>query len=116
MSFTSANDLRSRIEALPEIPRWKHQTLELSNSNFKPLTPIVLYWRDALEVAAHMASNPVFAQALEYDPYQLYDTSGTVRERVYGEFLSANWAWDYQVCVCESLGCIVDCAILGFIG
>lgn len=46
-----------------------------------------------------MASNPVFTQALEYDPYRLFDNSSGRSERVYSEFLSADWAWNYQACI-----------------
>lgn len=93
LTLTSAQDIRNRVEKLPEVPKWQHQTI-----SFPPYTtrdPIVLYWRDGLEVIASLFSNPVFANAMEYTPYQLLE-EGT-GARAYGEFMSANYAWDYVV-------------------
>lgn len=59
--------------------------------------PIVLYYRDALDVVADLFGNPIFATCLETTPYQLIDLSTTANERVYGEFMSGEFAWDYQV-------------------
>lgn len=58
---------------------------------------MVLYYRNALHVAQHLFSNPVFASCMEFDPYKLFDTQDGKHLRVYEEFLSANFAWDYQV-------------------
>jgi hypothetical protein len=92
-SFSSSRDLRSRIEALPSIPHWKHQ--EFTLPGYKTNSPMIVYWRDGLEVAAHLFSNPIFANCLELNPYRLFE--GT--DRVYGEFMSGDFAWDYQACV-----------------
>lgn len=57
---------------------------------------MILYWRDGLEVIEYMFSNPVFATCLETAPYKLSDEDG---QPVIGEFMSAQFAWDCQVCI-----------------
>lgn len=91
-TFSSAADLRGRIEMLPEVPRWSYQEIILENHRTKE--PMVLYYRNGLDVIAQLFSNPVFAHHLEMTPYKLSDESN---KRVYGEFMSADFAWNYQV-------------------
>jgi hypothetical protein len=57
---------------------------------------MTLYWRDGLEVIKHLFANPVFANCMETNPYQLLEADTGLR--VYGEFMSAEYAWNYQVC------------------
>ncbi|KAF8230855.1 hypothetical protein L208DRAFT_1058103, partial [Tricholoma matsutake] len=97
-SFKSAHNLCACIEALPEVPWWKHQTITVNNAHNVPYqtnSPLILYWHNGLEVAAHLFSNPVFAQCLELKPYRLYDTTDA-HLCVYGEYMSGDHAWDYQ--------------------
>lgn len=98
-SFTSARDLRDRFEMLPGVPEWRVK--ELTIPGYSTKEPMVLYYRDGLEVVEHMFANPVFAQCMEYTPYRLFDDQGA---RAIGEFMSANFAWDYMVCSLLSLG------------
>lgn len=63
--------------------------------NYRTKEPMVLYYRSGLEVIASLFKNPVFAHHLEMTPYKLSDDGGN---RVFGEFMSAEFAWDYQVC------------------
>lgn len=60
--------------------------------------PMVLYWRDGPEVIKHLFANPVFFQCMDLVPYHLTDKENG--QRVYGDFMSADFAWDYQVCLC----------------
>lgn len=94
MTFTSSEDLRNRIESLPAVPTWRHQ--EISIPGYTTKEPMVLYWRNGLEVVAELFANPIFAACLETTPYKLYDKE--TNQRVYGEFMSADFANDYQVC------------------
>lgn len=55
----------------------------------------MLYWRDAVEVTEQLFSNPVFARSMDMSPYQHRSTDNN--ERVYGEFMSADMAWEYAV-------------------
>lgn len=94
-SFQTAQDLRNRIEHLPTVPEWHHQEIELIGCIYKTKEPMVLYWRDGLEVIQQLFANPVFSNSIAYDPYQLVDPATGLR--VYGDFMSAEYAWEYQV-------------------
>ena len=96
LSFSSARDVRARIEVLPAVPRWNHLTLQLPTA-YKTKSPATLYWRDPLEVAQDLYRNPIFSGCLEKNPYRLHPRSHP-NDRVYGEFMSGDFAWEYQVC------------------
>ena len=66
------------------------------NVPYQTKLPLVLYWYNGLEVAVHLFSNPVFVQCLELKSYRLYDTTNACLH-VYGEYMSGDHAWDYQV-------------------
>lgn len=53
-----------------------------------------LYWRNGLEVVKHLYSNPIFANSFQMTPYRAYDETG---QRIYGEFMSGDVAWNKQV-------------------
>lgn len=57
---------------------------------------MVLYWRDGLEVIKFLYSNPVFARCMEERPYELRDPQQQ-NQRVYGNFMSGEYAWQYYV-------------------
>lgn len=61
--------------------------------------PMTLFYRDGVEVAQHLFSNPIFKHCLELRPYRLYEElpDGGQGGRVYGEFMSGDFAWEYQV-------------------
>lgn len=94
-SFRTAQDLRNRIEHLPKVPEWHNQEIVLIGCEYTTKDPMVLYWRDGLEVVKQLFANPVFANSISYDAYQLVDP--TTGLRVYGDFMSAEYAWQYQV-------------------
>ncbi|KAG1866444.1 hypothetical protein C8R48DRAFT_600483 [Suillus tomentosus] len=91
-SFHTSKDLRARIEALPEVPRWYHQ--EIKVGSHKTNAPLMLYWRDGLDVVKHLIANLVFAPCMDFWPYQEFE--GPDSQRVYGEFMSADHAWEIQ--------------------
>lgn len=57
---------------------------------------MVLYWRDGLEVIKFIYSNPVFAHCMDDRPYRLTDPQQG-GQRVYGDFMSGDFAWRYFV-------------------
>lgn len=65
--------------------------------------PIVLYYWDALDIVADIFGNPVFANCLEMMPYQLLNLSIPTKEQVYGEFMSGEFAWNYQVRLAKAM-------------
>jgi len=58
---------------------------------------MTLYWCDGLEVVKYLFANPVFATCMEMTPYKLLDKEMGLP--VYGEFISGDFAWEYQVSV-----------------
>lgn len=57
----------------------------------------MLYWRDGLEVVEHLFGNPMFASSMDFGPYQEFEEGTTGQERIYGEFMRGDHAWDIQV-------------------
>ncbi|KAG2144683.1 uncharacterized protein EDB93DRAFT_1046430, partial [Suillus bovinus] len=45
-------------------PRWYHQQIKVSS--YKTNAPLMLYWRDGLEVIKHLFANPVFAPCMDF--------------------------------------------------
>jgi hypothetical protein len=88
-----AKDLQARIEGLPEVPQWYHQQIKVGS--YKTKAPLWLYWRDGLDVVKHLFANPVFTPCMDFRPYQEYEDPD--RQRAYGEFMSADHAWEIQV-------------------
>jgi hypothetical protein len=80
---------------LPDVPRWHYQ--EIKVDNYETKSPIVLYWRDGLEVVEHLFCNPMFGNSIDISPYQEFEATHRGLERVYGEFMSAEHAWHIQV-------------------
>ena len=80
---------------LPEVPRWRHQIID-TPAGYKTKTPIALYWQNPLEVVKDLYRNPIFSSCLEHNPYLLFPYSDP-GNRVVGEFMSGEFAWDYQV-------------------
>ena len=95
MSFNTTKDLHTHIESLPDVPHWRFQ--EIKVNNYKTKTPIVLYWRDGLEVAKQLFSNLVFASCMDFKPYQEFEETSAGKERIYSEFMSADHFWQIQV-------------------
>ena len=79
------------------MPCWHFQ--EIKVGPYRTQEPIMLYWQDGLEVVKHLFSNPVFASSMDFDPYHDYDYEQihNGHHRIYGEFMSAQRAWDIQV-------------------
>ncbi|KAF7969079.1 hypothetical protein HWV62_28378 [Athelia sp. TMB] len=102
-SFTTARDLRNRIENLPTVPSWHYTTITIPGYETKE--PMVLYYRDGLEVIKFIYSNPVFANCMEDRPYRLTDPKQN-NQRVYGEFMSGDFAWEYYDRLPEGHGMI----------
>ncbi|KAI5985158.1 hypothetical protein EDD15DRAFT_2140176, partial [Pisolithus albus] len=94
VSFNTAKDLRGRIESLPEVGRWQYQ--EIKVGPYKTKSPLILYWRDGLEVIKYLFSNPVFASCIDLSPYREYEDTPQGQQRVYSEFMSADHAWNIQ--------------------
>ena len=93
-SFTSAQEMRTRIENLPSPPRWKEVEVSIEGGITKD-SP-TLYYRDGLDCFKFLFGNPLFLDHMEYVPRREY-TTGEKVERLYNEMMTGDRAWDLQV-------------------
>ncbi|KAG2365902.1 hypothetical protein BDR07DRAFT_1480793 [Suillus spraguei] len=70
------------MDALPKGPKWHCTTIH--TDSYITTHPVNLIWHDALEVMQHIFGNAVFANDMEFDPYEIQVN----REREYGEWMS----------------------------
>ena len=54
-----------------------------------------VHYRDARDVVLSIVSNPEFADAIDFGPFQERDEDG---QRQLGDFMSGDWAWRQAVC------------------
>ena len=93
-SFSSARELRSRIELLPSPPRWKADVIEIEDGVTKD--PITLYYRDGLDCFRFLLGNPLFADYMDFSPRHEYANEDK-SERLYNEIMTGDLAWALQV-------------------
>ena len=55
-------------------------------------TPLVLYYRDGLEVFKHIFDNSEFKDFMSFISQNVYSDS-----RIYTEIFTGDWAWEAQV-------------------
>lgn len=79
------------MDTLPRGPPWCCTTIE--TKGYVTAHPVHLIWRDALEVTKHIFGNPVFANDMEFDLYEVIVNG----EWEYGEWMSSLHAHDIQV-------------------
>lgn len=91
LSFSSAKELRARAELLPSGPRWKSQTIKYDG--FPTKTPIILYYRDPLECVQFLLRNPLLKDHLDLVPKKTFRDGN----RVIGEWITSDGAWEMQV-------------------
>lgn len=82
---------------LPKGPSWKCQIVP---SLHRTKNPIRLFWRDPVECLEALFSNPLFHDKLDFVPRRVYTTAARLT-RVYSEWLTGNFAWEFQVCASE---------------
>ncbi|KAJ7128227.1 hypothetical protein C8R43DRAFT_897203 [Mycena crocata] len=92
LSFSSAKELRNRIELLPSGPQWRTRTWP---SPHRTAVPLDLYYRDPVKCLEALLQNPLVQDHLEFTPYRLYTTAAKMM-RVYTEFFSGDLAWELQ--------------------
>ncbi|KAJ6557091.1 hypothetical protein B0H10DRAFT_1847032 [Mycena sp. CBHHK59/15] len=92
LSFSTAKDLRSRVEMLPMGPQWTTKPWESIHPTKSALT---LFYRDPLECLQSLLQNPLIQDYIHFTPFRLYKTAGKTM-RVYNEWLSGDAAWRIQ--------------------
>lgn len=68
--------------------------------------PLVLYYRNGLDVFKHIFGNPEFSKSITYVPKKVY-TDSMRESRVYTDLMTGDWAWDAQV-VFKFSACVSD--------
>lgn len=58
--------------------------------------PVVLYYRNAVEVLQDLMKSPLICDSLNFTPLQIFEDSRKL-VRVYDSWLSGNRAWQMQV-------------------
>ena len=93
-SFSSAREIRARIEILPSPPRWKEIDVDVEGGTTKE--QLMLYYRDGLECFKFLFGNPLFLNHMEYIPRREYVTEERL-ERLYNEMMTGDRARNLQV-------------------
>ncbi|KAG1782276.1 hypothetical protein EV702DRAFT_960317 [Suillus placidus] len=70
-SYAFAHHMFTFRDALPKGPKWRCTTIQ--TEGYITTHPVHLIWRDALEVTRHIFGNLVFANDMEFDPYEIHD-------------------------------------------
>ncbi|KAG1740221.1 uncharacterized protein EDB91DRAFT_1237383 [Suillus paluster] len=91
LSFKNTKQLFTFMDTLLVTPRWR--CMPIHTNGYTTTHPINLIWRDALEVVHNIFGNPIFANHMEYDPYEINDSG----ERKYGEWMSCEHVSEIQV-------------------
>ena len=94
LSFSSAQEMRARIEVLPSPPAWKEMEVHVEGGSTRD--PLILYYRDGLECYKHIWGCPVYKNYMDYVPRREYTTEDKT-ERLYNEMFTADRAWALQV-------------------
>ncbi|KAG1837870.1 hypothetical protein C8R48DRAFT_622582, partial [Suillus tomentosus] len=77
-SFTVQHDDVNSLTGDPSAPQWK-------------LAEYDVWFRDPRMLLRNQLSNPDFKDGFDHAPRQVY---GNNHERVFGDFMSGNWAWN----------------------
>lgn len=64
--------MKNKISSLPQPPAWKSRVIQLEGGMTHDGQPIVLYYRDALEVFRILFANPLFADRQNHIPTKLW--------------------------------------------
>ncbi|KAF8824095.1 hypothetical protein HHX47_DHR9000263 [Lentinula edodes] len=106
LSFQTAQRLHDLADLLPPVASWKSRnmkTLPLYSSK----TPLVLYYRDAIEVLQDLMKSPLICDSLHFTPMQIFEDSRKL-VRVYDSWLSGDRAWKMQVSKLLSRSSLTD--------
>ena len=93
-SFRSAQELRSRIEILPQTPVW--MSCEVSVPGGSTKDPLRLVYRDGLECFSFLFGNPLFVNHMDYSPRRVW-VDDNMESRIYDEPMTGDFAWNLQV-------------------
>ncbi|KAF8837316.1 hypothetical protein BDN67DRAFT_991809 [Paxillus ammoniavirescens] len=89
-TFMTADQLLGWIDNLPTTSTW--QSVQFEIKGYPTASPIQLIWRDGLETARGIISNPIFTNNISFDPIKVQEN----HDREYGEWFTGTDAFDIQ--------------------
>lgn len=94
LSYLSAQQLHEKIAQLPKPPAWKGRVVTVEGGTTKK--PIVLLYRDGLELFKFLFGNPLFKGHQEHVPRRVWEDD--LREvQFFGEPNSGDFVYEIQV-------------------
>lgn len=94
LSFSSAKELRGRIDLLPKPPAWEAKEVEVEGGTSKK--KIIFYFRKSLSCFKFVVGNPIFREHSEYVAHELF-SDARKESKIYGSTMSGKWAQEMQV-------------------
>ncbi|KAJ4494093.1 hypothetical protein C8J55DRAFT_416949 [Lentinula edodes] len=94
LSFKTAQRLHEITDLLPPVPKWRARVMK-TPPLYPSRTPVVLYYRNAVEVLQDLMKSPLICDSLNFAPLQIFEDSRKL-VRVYDSWLSGNRAWQMQ--------------------
>ncbi|KAJ4496908.1 hypothetical protein C8R41DRAFT_708635, partial [Lentinula lateritia] len=94
LSFKTAQRLHEITDLLPPVPKWRARVIK-TPPLYPSRTPVVLYYRNAVEVLQDLMKSPLICDSLNFAPLQIFEDSRKL-VRVYDSWLSGNRAWQMQ--------------------
>ncbi|KAJ3911867.1 hypothetical protein F5877DRAFT_54813 [Lentinula edodes] len=94
LSFKTAQRLHEITDLLPPVPTWRARVMK-TTPLYPSRTPVVLYYRNAVEVLQDLMKSPLICDSLNFTPLQIFEDSRKL-VRVYDSWLSGNRAWQMQ--------------------
>lgn len=82
------------MEDLPKAPAWKMQSVSLDG--YETAKPVILFYRDPLEVIQGLLRNPIFEGKWAFTARRVYQDPDK-QNRLYGDWMTSDGAWSAQV-------------------
>ena len=82
---------------------WKMQLVSLDR--YETAKPIVLFYRDLLEIIQVLLQNPIFEGKWAFTAQQVYQDPDR-QNHIYGDWMTSDGAWSAQVSVSQC--CLIN--------
>ena len=95
LSFQTGAALCDRLSQLPNPgPGWMAK--ELIPNNGTPSDPVILFYRDPVDIVKMFLSSPSFSEHLDFAPSCMWEDEN-MESRLYNEISTGDWWWRTQV-------------------
>ena len=82
------------MEDLPKVPEWKTQVISLDG--YETAQPVVLFYRDPLEIIQALLQNPIFKGKWAFTAWKVYEDAGR-QNHIYSDWMTSNGTWSARV-------------------